>query len=64
MTVSSTHQTMALLPVMHQFIRTKFYMYVTTYKLVQSIASVYMLQSLSNYHGHYKYMYANIKINK
>ena len=48
------HQTMtALLRMMHCVIRTK--SYITTYKL---------LQCLSNYSGHYKYMHANVKINK
>ena len=48
----TTHQTMALLPTMHHFIRTK--SYVMMYKLLQSIASTSTLWCLSNYSGPYE----------
>ena len=53
-----------LLPMMHRFIRTTCKCYVMTYKLLQSIASTYTLQCLSNYmhSGDYKYMCTNIKL--
>ena len=58
----TTYQTIALLPKMHCFKRTK--SYITTYNLLQSIASTHTLQCLSNYSGRYNYMYRNIKNNK
>ena len=58
----TTHQMMALLPMLHCSIRTK--PYVMTYALLQPIASVYTSWCLSKYSGRYKYMYTNIKINK
>ena len=48
----TTHQMTTLLPMMHCFIRTKFY--VTAYKLLQFMVCTYALQCLSNYSGCYK----------
>ena len=55
---------MALLRTMHHFKEQSWLAYITTYELLQSITSTYTLQYVCNYSGRYRYMYANIKMNK
>ena len=58
----TTHQMTTLLPMVHHFIRTRSYS--MTYKLLQSIPTIYIFQCFSNYNGCCNYNFANIKINK